>query len=219
MNSNVFWNVTECSLVEVHWRFGGKFCLYLHSWNGSKASIQQKAVAIRFLLITRFVYSLTPKMEAGISSETSVNFYRAHPSRYCSTLSQRLKRTAYWQKLTAGGLNYTYILCNHWKSQRPVVSKYGIMCGQNNDIYIRVCNRIMKQGGLPVTLQIWMQKVLSSNLGQDTGYTDWGIPHSLKENTMVVPRLDYDRFLPSPYQFMIRHPNATRSQYWKSVLN
>jgi hypothetical protein len=29
--ANIVWNVTPCSPTEVHWRFGGSYCLYLLS--------------------------------------------------------------------------------------------------------------------------------------------------------------------------------------------
>jgi hypothetical protein len=54
----VFWHVTLCSLVEVHWHFGGIYCLNLWGWGGGQAS------------------RVTLKMEALHSSETLVNVFQ-----------------------------------------------------------------------------------------------------------------------------------------------
>jgi hypothetical protein len=61
MTKIIFWDVTPCSLVEVHGRFGGTYCLHIQGRSVSQGSNQQEVGGKQ-----------TFKMEAVSSSEMSV---------------------------------------------------------------------------------------------------------------------------------------------------
>jgi hypothetical protein len=64
----------------------------------------------------------------------------------------------------------------------------------------------MEQVGLEVTLWSFIPALLSSNLAHDTGYLCWFLhssPQSLQRNPGIVRRLDWDRFLPDLFQFIV----------------
>lgn len=68
VKSTVLWDVTPCSLVEVHKYLGQPYCLHLQ---GCKVS---QAITFAYMLLAGcLVYSLTLNMEATLYSETSVN--------------------------------------------------------------------------------------------------------------------------------------------------
>jgi hypothetical protein len=60
----IFWDLTICSLVQIHRRFGGTQWLHLQDWRVIQGKSQQDAGRKK------------NKMEAVCFSETSVNFYR-----------------------------------------------------------------------------------------------------------------------------------------------
>jgi hypothetical protein len=74
----VVWDLTRCSPVNVHRRFGWTYCLHLqdrrviqtcnHHEAGGKYSL--------FLMVTFFAHSSTLRLEAVSSFETAVTFYR-----------------------------------------------------------------------------------------------------------------------------------------------
>jgi hypothetical protein len=66
MKSNIIWNVTPCSLIEIHWCFRRTCCLQFHSRRVSQANnhiskkqVESTAIAICFLLVWLFA-SLIP---------------------------------------------------------------------------------------------------------------------------------------------------------------
>jgi hypothetical protein len=61
-----------------------------------------------------------------------------------------------------------------------------------------------EQVGLEVTLWTCIREVLGSNIGRDT-YPEFfhGFPQYLQINAGILPILNYDGFLPSPFQFII----------------
>jgi hypothetical protein len=69
MESTIFWDIARCSLLSVNRSFGGTCHLCLPGRRIRQARNQHEA-----LLATYLVYSLTLKMEATSSSETSVGF-------------------------------------------------------------------------------------------------------------------------------------------------
>jgi hypothetical protein len=73
VNRPIFLDVKPCSLVEVYWCFRRICCLHFQDQKVSQASDQK--VVSRPLFAASLAYSLTPKMEAIYSSETSVNLY------------------------------------------------------------------------------------------------------------------------------------------------
>jgi hypothetical protein len=82
-------SILERCLVEcpvVHRCFGRTYCLHLQSRRISRQGISQQEVGTKqkqafiascFLIPTSLSFSLTLKMEAVRSSETSLNFYRS----------------------------------------------------------------------------------------------------------------------------------------------
>jgi hypothetical protein len=66
-------------------------------------------------------------------------------------------------------------------------------------------------------------EVPGSNFGLETGYHDWGFrgfPQSLQEMPGQYPKLGHDRFLPHPFQFIIRyHPVILWSELLKASWN
>jgi hypothetical protein len=51
-----------------------------------------------------------------------------------------------------------------------------------------------------------IRKVLDSNLGRDTSWSDLGfrgLPQSLQANARTLSRLGHDQFLPNPFRFII----------------
>jgi hypothetical protein len=74
--SSIFWDITPFSLLKVNQRFGGACRLHVQDQIISQARDQQaasKAVTC-FGLASCLAYSSTVKMEAALSSETSVDF-------------------------------------------------------------------------------------------------------------------------------------------------
>jgi hypothetical protein len=45
LKCSIFWDITPCSLVEVHRLFGWTYCFHLQGRNGSQATYQQEACA------------------------------------------------------------------------------------------------------------------------------------------------------------------------------
>jgi hypothetical protein len=80
MNSFVFWDITPCSLLKARWYFGGTFTLHLQgrrinqSRNRHESRLTNRVSSI---IVTCLTYSLTLKMEAIYSSETSVDCQQA----------------------------------------------------------------------------------------------------------------------------------------------
>jgi hypothetical protein len=75
-----FWNITPCSPLRVNWCFRGVCSLHPHGRRISKARNQreskQLSLSPAFTVVSRLAYSLTLKMDATCSSETSVDFQR-----------------------------------------------------------------------------------------------------------------------------------------------
>jgi hypothetical protein len=67
---------------------------------------------------------------------------------------------------------------------------------------------------LPVALFSWIQEMLGSNLGRDTGYSDWhfrGFPQALEANAETALRYGHHRIPSNPFQF-IYHPTIRLQQ-------
>jgi hypothetical protein len=64
MKSNIFWDITPCSPLQVNRHFGGTYRLHLF------------CLPSAFTLVSCSAYSSTLKIEAICSSETSVHFHR-----------------------------------------------------------------------------------------------------------------------------------------------
>jgi hypothetical protein len=75
MKSAISWNVALPSLVEIHRRFGGTYCIDLHVTSVSKAINEQAANS-------KFLASLPYKMKKYVP-ETPMNFYRTALSHVC----------------------------------------------------------------------------------------------------------------------------------------
>jgi hypothetical protein len=73
--SYIFLGTTPYSPLKVNWRFGGTCCRYLQGRSQGRSWYEGAEWS---LLHTGFLltYSSSPKMEATLSSETSVDFYR-----------------------------------------------------------------------------------------------------------------------------------------------
>jgi hypothetical protein len=69
----------------------------------------------------------------------------------------------------------------------------------------------MRQTGVAATLHTRTREEPSSNLDRDTDtLTEVSYFSSvLQKNAETVPRLGHDRFLPNPFQFIVRPFNAT----------
>jgi hypothetical protein len=66
---------------------------------------------------------------------------------------------------------------------------------------------IIRKAGVVVTLQNYIREVLASNVGWDTGYSDWvsnSFPQTLQTTSRIIQGLGYDSFLPNPFQFINR---------------
>jgi hypothetical protein len=62
------------------------------------------------------------------------------------------------------------------------------------------------QGGMAVTLRLFIWEMMGSNIGQVTGYSDRtirGPPEYLKAKAGKGPRLDHDCFIQKYFQFTI----------------
>jgi hypothetical protein len=62
-----------------------------------------------------------------------------------------------------------------------------------------------ERAGIAVTLMARVLQAPNSNLGRDTGYSDWllhDVPQSLRENFGTVSRLHHSSFLPNPSEFI-----------------
>jgi hypothetical protein len=79
VESTVLLAVSPCSPIVIHRRFGGTYCLHLQGLLENQATNQKEAgskgAPLCFLLVSHLPYSLTLKMEAIRSFETSVTFY------------------------------------------------------------------------------------------------------------------------------------------------
>jgi hypothetical protein len=62
-----------------------------------------------------------------------------------------------------------------------------------------------------ITLWTCIHQVLLSNLGRDTGSTEFfpGFPYSFYASTRTVPRLCKEHFLPNPFQYIIHQSPIT----------
>jgi hypothetical protein len=95
MKSTIFWELTQCSLVEFRHRFGRTYFLHLYGRKMSQVSRQQKPGRLAAYSLGSFVYpkdggSMFPKRRCnstrihGITSQTSPLY-----SHYCENLSYR----------------------------------------------------------------------------------------------------------------------------------
>jgi hypothetical protein len=74
--SNISWGVMPCSLIDIYRHFEGKYCLHIQDREVSQGSNQQQANTSKsenYFMLLALAYSLTLKMEAIRSSETSLN--------------------------------------------------------------------------------------------------------------------------------------------------
>jgi hypothetical protein len=71
-----------------------------------------------------------------------------------------------------------------------------------------------EQVSVVVTLYTCIRELLDSNLGRDTGYYDYrGFPQFLQASAWILPRLDHDSFLASPFKFVI-HQLSYNSMFY-----
>jgi hypothetical protein len=82
MKSTVFWDITPCSPLKANRRSGGTYTYLLHLQGQGISRARNQREASRACLppastlISCSAYSLTQKMEAICSTETSVDFHR-----------------------------------------------------------------------------------------------------------------------------------------------
>jgi hypothetical protein len=75
VKSSFFWDITQCGLLNVNRRCGGRYRLHLQGRRISQTRNQHEAGSRQS---SRLAYYLTLKMEVKCSSETSVDFQRLH---------------------------------------------------------------------------------------------------------------------------------------------
>jgi hypothetical protein len=76
MQDIIFWDVTQCSLVEIYRRFGEMHCLHLQSEFLKKQASSKLTSSSCSLLSAGSAHFSLLQMEAVPSSETLVNFYQ-----------------------------------------------------------------------------------------------------------------------------------------------
>jgi hypothetical protein len=75
LKSTTFWDITPCSPLKVNRHFGGT-CRLHHQGRRISQTRNQLCLPPAFTLVSCLAYTLTLKMEATCSLETSVDFQR-----------------------------------------------------------------------------------------------------------------------------------------------
>jgi hypothetical protein len=82
--------------------------------------------------------------------------------------------------------------------------------------------RITELAVIAITFLTRIRELLSSNLGRDSGYPDWGISWfssvslgKFRYSTAIRPWPIYSKLFPNYHSFIICIPGATQTKYWK----